>query len=130
EPALFDVLQHDLVASLRGAELYVQDCFAGADPQYRLPIRVVTEQAWHSLFARNLFVLDPSLGPDDVHIPEFTLIDAPSFQADPRRHGTNSPVVIALNFARKLVLIAGTAYAGEMKKSVFSILNYLLPLRD
>ena len=121
----FDRLHADMLASLTGAELFVQDCYAGADPRYRLPIRVVTEYAWHSLFARNLFILDAAAG----HVPELTIIDSPSFKANPARHGTNSEVVVVLNFARRLVLIAGTSYAGEIKKSVFSTLNYLLPLR-
>jgi len=121
----FDRLHEDLLASLRGAELFVQDCYAGADGRYRLPIRVITEYAWHSLFARNLFILDDVAG----HVPEFTVIDSPSFKADPIRHGTNSEVVVALNFAKRLVLIGGTSYAGEIKKSIFSTLNYLLPLR-
>ena len=121
----FDRLHADMLASLTGAELFVQDCYAGADPRYRLPIRVVTEYAWHSLFARNLFILDAAAG----HVPELTIIDSPSFKADPARHGTNSEVVVVLNFARRLVLIAGTSYAGEIKKSVFSTLNYRLPPR-
>ena len=129
EAAQFDVLHRDLVESLAGQELYVQDCYAGADPGYRLPIRVITEYAWHNLFARNLFIVDPSPEAAAAHAPEFTIIDSPSFQADPARHGTGSSTVIALNFARRLVLIAGTSYAGEIKKSVFSILNYLLPFR-
>ncbi len=121
----FDRLHEDILASLRGAELFVQDCYAGADGRYRLPIRVITEYAWHSLFARNLFILDDVTG----HVPEFTVIDIPSFRADRGRHGTNSEVVVALNFAKRLVLIGGTSYAGEIKKSIFSTLNYLLPLR-
>jgi phosphoenolpyruvate carboxykinase (ATP) len=120
----FDALHRDVIRSLDGADLFVQDSLAGADPQYRLPIRVITHYAWHSLFARNLFI-DPA---GAAHSPEFTIIDAPGFRADPARHGTNSEVVIALNFAQRLVLIAGTSYAGEIKKSVFTILNYLLPL--
>ena len=124
--AQFDLLHHELIASLDSKDLLVQDCHAGADPQFRLPIRVITECAWHSLFARNLFIVD---GRQEGHAPEFTIIDAPGFHADPARHGTNSDVVIALNFAKRLVLIGGTSYAGEIKKSVFTILNYVLPLR-
>lgn len=122
--AHFDQLHKDMVASLAGAELYVQDCYAGADPRYRLPVRVITEYAWHSLFARNLLILDDVAG----HVPQLTVIDIPSFKADPARHGTRSETVVALNFAKRLVLIGGTSYAGEIKKSVFSTLNYLLPL--
>jgi phosphoenolpyruvate carboxykinase (ATP) len=123
----FETLYADAVRSLSGSDLLVQDCFAGADPAYRLPIRVITDYAWHSLFARNLFIVDPAGAPE--HAPEFTILDAPRFRADPGRHGTNSEVIIALNFSRRLVLIGGTSYAGEIKKSVFTILNYLLPLR-
>jgi phosphoenolpyruvate carboxykinase (ATP) len=124
----FAALHRDLTASLEGADLLVQDCYAGADPQFRLPIRVITQYAWHSLFARNLFIADADEGAAP-HSPEFTIVDAPGFHADPARHGTASDVVIALNFAERLVLIGGTSYAGEIKKSVFTILNYLLPLR-
>src|SRR3954468_9853553 len=124
----FATLRRDLVASLEGADLFVQDCRAGADPKYRLPIRVVTQYAWHSLFARNLFIADAALAAGEA--PQLTIIDAPAFKADPARHGTNSEVVVAVHFGERLVLIAGTSYAGEIKKSVFSTLNYLLPLRD
>jgi phosphoenolpyruvate carboxykinase (ATP) len=125
----FEALEGDFAAALHVPELYVQDCYAGADPEYRLPIRVVTEYAWHSLFARNLFIPDPSPAAPSHH-PAFTVIDLPSFKADPARHGTRSDVVIALNFAKRLVLIGGTSYAGEIKKSIFTVLNYLLPSRD
>src|SRR3954464_8962384 len=113
----FATLRRDLVASLEGADLFVQDCRAGADPKYRLPIRVVTQYAWHSLFARNLFIADGVHQADGVveagaETP-FTIIDSPSFKAQPARHGSASDVVIALNFARRQVLIAGTSYAGE-----------------
>jgi phosphoenolpyruvate carboxykinase (ATP) len=127
EMAHFDALHRDLIGSLTGKRLYVLDCFAGADPEYRLPIRVINEYAWHNLFARNLFIIDPAALA--THTPQFTVIDAPTFHADHQRHGTRGEVVIAVNFAKKLVLIGGTSYAGEMKKSIFSILNYLLPLR-
>src|SRR3954462_14573070 len=128
DPAQFDALHKDLVASLRGKELFVLDCFAGADPKYRLPVRVINEFAWHNLFCRNLFIDDPAAA--EAAAPQFTIIDSPSFKADPKRHGSNSDVIIALNFARKLVLIAGSSYAGEMKKSIFSVLNYILPLQN
>jgi phosphoenolpyruvate carboxykinase (ATP) len=127
EPAHFEVLHRDLLASLKGKELFVLDCYAGADPKYRLPIRVINEYAWHNLFARNLFINDPASA--SAHTPEFTVIAAPNFRADPARHGTRTDVVIAVNFAKRLVLIGGTSYAGEMKKSIFSVLNYLLPLQ-
>jgi phosphoenolpyruvate carboxykinase (ATP) len=127
DPAQFETLHGDLLSSLAGRELFVQDVYAGADPAYRLPVRVITEYAWHSLFCRNLFIDDPQAAEDAS--PQFTIIDSPSFKADPARHGSNSDVVIAVNFGKRLVLIGGTSYAGEMKKSIFSILNYLLPLR-
>ncbi len=127
EEAQFDTLHRDMLASVGGTDLYVQDCFAGAQRKFRLPVRVITEYAWHSLFAHNLFIVPPE---SSEHIePELTIIDLPSFKADPARHGTRSDVVIALNFSKRLVLIGGTSYAGEIKKSVFSTLNYLLPLR-
>ena len=129
-PTHFDALYHDIIASLAGKDLFVQQVHGGADPQYRLPIRVVTEYAWHSLFVRNMFLIDrPEAYAELKGEAPFTIIDSPNFKADPTRHGTASDVVIALNFARRLVLIGGTSYAGEMKKSAFSILNYLLPLK-
>jgi len=126
--AQFDALHRDLLSSLGGKELYVLDCYAGADPAYRLPVRIINEYAWHNLFCRNLFIDDPAAAAEQA--PQFTVIDSPSFKADPKRHGTQSEVVIALNFAKRLVLIGGTSYAGEMKKSIFTVLNYLLPLRN
>src|SRR5262249_2103022 len=124
----FDALHRDLVQSLSGKELYVLDCYAGADPKYRLAVRIVNEFAWHNLFCRHLFIDDPAAAA--AQAPQFTVIDSPSFKADPKRHGSKSDVVIALNFARKLVLVGGTSYAGEMKKSIFSVLNYILPLQN
>src|SRR6185369_14111894 len=128
EQAQWDALHHDFLQSLTDKELYVLDCYAGADPAYRLPVRIITEYAWHNLFCRNLFIDDPAAAA--AQAPEFTVIDAPSFKADPKRHGTNSECVIALNFAKKRVLIGGTSYAGEMKKSIFTVLNYILPLKN
>jgi phosphoenolpyruvate carboxykinase (ATP) len=128
DQAQFETLSSDLLSSLAGKELFVLDCYAGADPAYRLAVRVVNELAWHNLFCRNLFIDDPHAA--EARAPQFTIIDSPSFKADPKRHGTNSEVVIAVNFGKKLVLIGGTSYAGEMKKSIFSVLNYLLPMRD
>jgi phosphoenolpyruvate carboxykinase (ATP) len=130
DPAHFDLLHKDLVASLSGKELFVLDCFAGADPAYRLPIRVINELAWHNLFARSLFIVDPSSRSPVTRSRRVTVIDSPSFKADPTRHGTNSEVVIAVNFARDLVLVGGTSYAGEMKKSIFSVLNFMLPSQN
>ncbi|HEX3667108.1 MAG TPA: phosphoenolpyruvate carboxykinase [Rhizomicrobium sp.] len=126
EPAVFDGLYQAMIAYAQGRELFVQDLFGGADPVHRLPVRVVTEFAWHSLFIQHLLI-EPTAGEREGFSPEFTIIDLPGFQADPAVHGSHSGTVIAVNFTRKLVLIGGTSYAGEMKKSVFTILNYLLP---
>jgi phosphoenolpyruvate carboxykinase (ATP) len=124
----FAALRSDMVAHLGARDLFVQNLHAGADPIYRLPVRVVSELAWHSLFVRNLFIV-PTPAELAGHEPEFTVICAPSFHADAARHGTRSEVVIALNMAAREVLIAGTSYAGENKKSIFSVLNYVLPLK-
>jgi len=130
DEAAFDRLHQRMLKYLEGRELYALDCYAGADPAYRLNVRVINELAWHNLFARHMFipVTDPS--EQAAHEPDFTVIDIPSFTADPAAEGTNSEVFILLNFAKKVVLIGGTSYAGEMKKSIFTVMNYLLPLRD
>ncbi len=128
-PEHFRSLTSKVVAFLQGQELFVQDCFAGADPRYRTPLRVITQRAWHSLFALQLFVR-PELEEIQDHVPEFTLIFAPGLHADPAVDGTHSEAFVVLSFSEKLVIIGGTSYAGEMKKSVFSILNYLLPERN
>ena len=127
-PEHFAALRADLVKHLGTKELFVQNLHAGADPVYRLPVRIVSELAWQSLFVRNLFIV-PSAAELAAHQPEFTILCAPSFQADPARHGTRTECVIALNMASREVLIAGTSYAGEIKKSIFSVLNYVLPLK-
>ncbi|MBX3066474.1 MAG: phosphoenolpyruvate carboxykinase [Anaerolineae bacterium] len=127
--AHFDMLYRRMLAYLQGKDLFVQDCYAGADEAYRLPIRVITEYAWHSLFAHDMFI-HASKEELATHVPEFTVIDAPNFKAVPEIDGTKSEVFIVINFARKLVLIGGTQYAGEIKKSIFSVLNYLLPQRN
>jgi phosphoenolpyruvate carboxykinase (ATP) len=128
-PENFDRMFNRLTAFLEAQELFVQDCFGGADPGYRLPVRVITQRAWHSLFARQLFIR-PSAEEVTAHSPEFTLMFAPEFSASPAEDGTRSETCIVINFSRRIVLIAGTMYAGEMKKSVFTILNYLLPARS
>jgi phosphoenolpyruvate carboxykinase (ATP) len=127
-PDHFERLRADMTAHAAGREVFVQDLVGGADEEYRLPVRVVTEYAWHSLFIRNLLIR-PRRGDLAGFSPEMTIIDLPSFKADPARHGCRSQTVIACDFSRKIVLIAGTSYAGEMKKSVFTLLNYLLPPR-
>ena len=128
-PQIFDSLLAKVAEYLAGREVFVQDLLVGGDPAFRLPIRIVTEQAWHNLFARNMFIR-PS--PADLRgfAPRFTVIQAPGFLADPARDGTRSEAFIMLNFAKHLVLIGGTRYAGEIKKSIFSVLNFLLPARD
>ena len=122
----FTTLLDDFRAHARGKELFAQDLFGGADPAHRVRARVYTEFAWHSLFIRNLLIR-PERDALASYVPELTIIDLPSFQADPARHGCRSKTVIAIDFAQKIVLIGGSAYAGEMKKSVFTYLNYVLP---
>ncbi len=124
--AAFDTLHADMLEHVKGGELFVQDLYGGADPAYRLDVRVVTELAWHGLFIRHL-LRRPEAEELAGFVPEFTILNCPSFKADPARHGCRSETVIALNFEKKLILIANTAYAGENKKSVFTLLNYLLP---
>jgi phosphoenolpyruvate carboxykinase (ATP) len=126
EPAVFEHLLARLTAYLHNRPLYVQDCLVGADPRYQLPIRVITEYAWHNLFAKQLFIR-PSQEELQGFRPRFTVLSAPGFKADPTIDGTRSEVVVALDFRRRLVLIAGTAYAGEIKKSIFTVMNFLLP---
>ncbi len=127
-PAHFDALHADMLAFAEGRELFAKDLFGGADLSHRLPVRIVTEYAWHSLFVHQLLIR-----PDAEQLkgfkPEFTIVDLPSFEADPARHGCATKTVIAVNFTKKVILIGGTSYAGEMKKSVFTIMNYLLPAK-
>jgi phosphoenolpyruvate carboxykinase (ATP) len=125
-PDAFETLYQDMLTHVQGRDLFVQDLYGGADPAHRLDVRVVTELAWHGLFIRHL-LRRPEAEELASFIPEFTILNCPSFKADPTRHGCRSDTVIALDFERKLILIAGTAYAGENKKSVFTLLNYLLP---
>ncbi len=128
-PEHFANLRADFVKAMEGnSRLYVADLFGGSQPEHRVQVSVITELAWHSLFVRTLLVR-PTSAELDAFLPEYTIIDLPSFRADPARHGTRSETVVAVNLAEKLILIGGTAYAGEMKKSVFGILNYLLPAK-
>ncbi|HBF29001.1 phosphoenolpyruvate carboxykinase (ATP), partial [Rhizobium sp.] len=124
----FDILHQDMLAHVEGKELFVQDLIGGADAANALPTRVVTELAWHSLFIRNLLIR-PDRAALDTFEAKFTIIDLPSFKADPERHGCRTETLIACDFTNNIVLIAGTFYAGEMKKSVFTALNYILPAK-
>ncbi|MEW6405243.1 MAG: phosphoenolpyruvate carboxykinase (ATP) [Chloroflexota bacterium] len=124
----FEVLYDRILGFLQGRDVFVQDVYAGADENYRLPVRVVTGLAWHSLFARNMFILPQSLEEYKRFVPEFTIIAMPDFKGMPAVDNTVSETFICLSFAKKLAIIGNTAYAGEIKKSVFTILNYLLPL--
>lgn len=122
----FNALKERMMAHTKDRELFVRDTFVGADAKYQLPVRIITELAWHSLFASNMFVRKEA-GADFE--PQFTVINIPSFQADPATDGTRSKTFILVDFSQKLVLIGGTSYAGETKKSVFSLMNYLMPQR-
>ncbi len=125
-PAQFDLLHKDFLAHAKGKTLFAQDLYGGADPAYRIKTRVYTEYAWHSLFIRTLLIRPER--DELLHFaPELTILALPSFKADPKRHGVRSETVIAIDFSRKIVLIGGSSYAGEMKKSVFTTLNYFLP---
>jgi phosphoenolpyruvate carboxykinase (ATP) len=118
-----------LLGFLQGRDVFVQDCYAGADPSYRLPVRIVTELAWQSHFARNMFLTPETAEELRRFVPEFTIIAMPSFKGIPQIDGTSSDTFIVLSFDQKLCVIGNSAYAGEIKKSVFTILNYLLPLQ-
>jgi phosphoenolpyruvate carboxykinase (ATP) len=127
-PDKFNDLFNRLQGFLQGRDVFVQDCHAGADPNYRMPIRIICELGWHAMFARNMFILPQTNEEYRRHVPDFTVIAVPSFKGLPQIDATASETFIALNFAQKLCIIGNTAYAGEIKKSVFTILNYLLPL--
>lgn len=129
EEEKFNHLFDKMKAYIQNKDLYIQDCFAGADETYRLPIRIITETAWHNLFARNMFIQAKNKEELLNHSAEFTVINMPNFHADPKTDGTNSEVFVVINFGKKLVLIGGTSYAGEIKKSIFTVLNYLMPLK-
>jgi phosphoenolpyruvate carboxykinase (ATP) len=126
----FSALLARVQAYLQDEELFVQDCYVGAEPEYRMPIRVITEFAWHSLFARNMFITPTTLEEYQNHVPEFTVIAAPDFKIDPRVDGTRSSTAIILNFAERLALICNSSYGGEIKKSMFTVMNFLLPMQD
>jgi len=125
----FDELYNRLQGFLQGRDLFVQDCYAGADPEYCMPIRIITEYAWHSLFARNMFIKPKTADDYRKHFPDFTVICVPSFKALPQIDSTATNTFIVINFAEKLCIIGNTGYGGEIKKSIFTVLNYLLPLQ-
>jgi phosphoenolpyruvate carboxykinase (ATP) len=127
----FDALYRKACVFLEGQDVFVQDLVVGADPEHEMPIRVISQMAWHSLFARNMFIRPENLGRKKPRYEtEFTVVHVPHFHAQPEIDGTNSSAFIVVNFARRLVLIGGTQYAGEIKKSIFSVMNYLLPQKE
>jgi len=128
-PETFDNLYHRALAYLETKEYFVFDGFAGADAKYSVPIRVINEYAWHNIFVQQLFIR-PTVEQLEGHQPEFTLICTPGLTADPNIDGTNSEAYIILSLEKKVIILGGTQYAGEMKKSIFSVLNYLMPFRE
>ena len=129
-PENFSMLHSRLQGYLQGRDVFVQDCYAGADPDYRMPIRIITQKAWHSLFARCMFLKPPGIDALKKHIPDFTIIAAPSFLSSPLIDSTRTETFIIINFRERLALIGGSNYAGEIKKTIFTVLNFLLPLED
>ena len=125
----FNALKNRVLGYLQNRDVYVLDCMAGADDTYKLPVRVINEHAWHNMFCKNMFIAATEKELENF-IPGFTIIHAPNFHANPELDGTASHKFIILSFKQKLVIIGGTHYAGEMKKSIFTVLNYMLPLRD
>ena len=128
-PAKFEEIYNRMLGYLQGRDLFVQDCFAGADKDYQLPIRIISELAWHSHFARNMFITPQNREEYRQHIPDFTVMSIPSFKAFESIDGTRTPTFIILNFEKRLALIGGTEYGGEIKKSIFTVMNFLLPLQ-
>jgi len=129
-PEKFNGILTRLQAFLQGEELFVQDVYVGADPKYRLPIRIITDTAWQSLFARNMFITISNRDELKRFVPEFTLIASPSFKVDPRVDGTRSETAIVIDFSKRLAVVANSSYGGEVKKSIFTVMNYLMPLQD
>jgi phosphoenolpyruvate carboxykinase (ATP) len=129
EPVRFDALKNRLCAYLQGKDIFIQNCYAGADERFRTSIRIISQRASHALFARTMFIQELDLDKLAQHRPEFTVLHAPDFHADPETDGTHSEAFVLLHFGEKLILIGGTAYAGEIKKSIFTVMNYLLPQR-
>lgn len=129
-PEKFSSLMGRVQAFCQGEELFVQDCYAGADPNYKMPIRIITDKAWHSLFARNMFITTDNKDELKKFIPDFTVIALTGFRVDPSLDGTRSDTGIILNFAERTAVIANTLYGGEIKKSIFTLLNFLLTFKD
>ena len=129
-PEKFNAILTRAQSYVQGEELFVQDCFAGNDPNYRLPVRIITEDAWQSLFVRNMLITTSNQDELKHFIPEFTVITLPGFKTDPRIDGTNSSTAIVINFEQRIAIIANSLYGGEIKKSVFTVLNFLLTFRD
>ncbi|OGU39620.1 MAG: phosphoenolpyruvate carboxykinase (ATP) [Ignavibacteria bacterium GWB2_35_12] len=130
DPQKFGNLLTRLQAFLQGEELFVQDCYVGADPNYRMPIRIITDTAWQSLFARNMFIKITNRDELKRHVPEFTMIASPSFKCEPAIDGTRSETAMIINFSQRLAIVAGSSYGGEVKKTIFTIMNYLKPLEN
>ncbi len=126
-PESFSMLHSRLQGYLQGRDVFVQDCYAGSDPEYRLPIRIVTQKAWHSLFARIMFIKPKTIDAMKRHVPEFTIVAVPNFLASPLIDGTRTDTFIIINFREKMALIGGSSYGGEIKKTIFTVLNFLLP---
>jgi len=129
-PEKFNTILTRAQSYVQGEELFVQDCYAGNDPNYRLPVRIITEDAWQSLFVRNMLITTSNQDELKHFIPEFTVITLPGFKVDPKIDGTNSNTTIVINFEQRIALIANSLYGGEIKKSVFTVLNFLLTFRD
>ena len=129
DPVRFDALKNRLFAYLQGKDIFIQNCYAGADTRFRVPIRIISQRASHALFSRTMFIQELDLDKLLKHRPEFTVLHAPDFHGDPETDGTHSEAFVLLHFGEKLILIGGTAYAGEIKKSIFTVMNYLLPQR-
>ncbi len=127
DPEKFSALLARLQGYLQGRDVFVQDCYAGADPEYRMPIRIVTEKAWHSLFARTMFMKIRNVDELKHHVPEFTIVCAPGFFGSPIVDSTRTETFIIINFSERLAIIGGSAYGGEIKKTIFTTLNFLLP---
>ena len=128
-PDKFDRLYEKIKSYLQGRDIFINDMVVGAHPSYELPIRVINEYAWHSLASRHLFRRLPDNKLEE-HIPEFTLICCPNLKGDPIEYGLHSHTFIAIDLTKKLILIGGTSYAGEIKKSIFSVMNYVLPMKN